>query len=116
MSNLAIEVRRRAGGRYEYYRIPEVAFRRPFHIEHIIAKQQGGLTDPDNLALACGACDLRKGPNLTGIDPQTREVTPLFHPWKDRWKAHFPLLLPGSPAVEIKGRTPIGRRLCNYSE
>ncbi|HXK07029.1 MAG TPA: HNH endonuclease [Verrucomicrobiae bacterium] len=43
-------------------------------MEHIIAKQHGGPDDADNLALACHRCNLRKGPNLTGIDPQTAEV------------------------------------------
>jgi 5-methylcytosine-specific restriction endonuclease McrA len=28
----------------------------------------------DNLALACHRCNLRKGPNLTGIDPMSGEM------------------------------------------
>ena len=42
-----------------------------------------------DLALACHRCNLRKGPNLTGIDPQTGQVTRLFHPRQDRWSDHF---------------------------
>src|SRR5580692_12396034 len=45
------------------------AFRRGFHIEHIIARQHGGSTGLDNLAFACWTCNLKKGPNLSGIDP-----------------------------------------------
>jgi hypothetical protein len=88
---LASEVRRRAGALCEYCRLPEAAFARPFHIEHIIAKQHGGLTQLDNLALACWACNLRKGPNLTGIDPETGHLTPLFNPRQDVWTDHFPV-------------------------
>jgi hypothetical protein len=33
--------------------------------------------------------NLRKGPNLTGIDFLTGEVAPLFHPRRDRWLDHF---------------------------
>jgi hypothetical protein len=111
VSELAGEVRRRAAGLCEYCRIPEAAFRRPFHIEHIIAKQHGGATRLDNLALACQACNLKKGPNLTGIDPATGEITPLFHPRRDDWEEHFAFslgtLLPAG--IEIRGRTVTGR-------
>ena len=91
--------------------MPEAAFRRPFHIEHIVAKQHGGLTQLDNLALACGACNLKKGPNLTGIDPETGHIIPLFNRRKDRWVDHFAFAmehLPGA-GIEIKGPTPIVR-------
>ena len=74
------------------------------HVEHIIARQHGGSEGADNLALACHRCNLRKGPNLTGIDPWTGDVAPLFHPRRDRWEEHF--LLRG---VYLEGITPIGR-------
>jgi hypothetical protein len=45
--------------------------------------QHGGGDDADNLALACPDCNLRKGPNLTGIDPETGAVVRLFHPRRD---------------------------------
>ena len=50
------------------------------HVEHIIPKIYGGSDDLDNLALACIDCNLHKGTNLTGIDPETSEITQLFHP------------------------------------
>jgi 5-methylcytosine-specific restriction endonuclease McrA len=89
MSEPADSVRRRAGERCEYCRVPQAAFRRPFHIEHIVARQHGGTTEMDNLALACWQCNFKKGPNLTGIDPATAQVTPLFHPREERWADHF---------------------------
>lgn len=94
MTELAAQVRRRAQNRCEYCLIPQAAFRRPFHIEHILAKQHGGLTQFDNLALACWQCNLKKGTNLTSIDPETGAVTRLFHPrtdeWTDLWFAKIP--------------------------
>jgi 5-methylcytosine-specific restriction endonuclease McrA len=41
------------------------------HLEHIIPRIHGGSDDINNLALACIDCNLHKGPNLAGIDPQT---------------------------------------------
>lgn len=111
MSDLVAEVRRRAAGFCEYCRIPVAAFRRPFHVEHVIARQHGSLTELDNLALACWVCNLKKGPNLTGIDPQSKRITPLFHPRKDRWADHFAFSVGTSVSagIEIRGLTPIGR-------
>ena len=74
------------------------------HIEHIVAKQHGGRDDVDNLALACHRCNLRTGPNLTGVDPVTGELVPLFHPRRDRWTEHFQFR-----GVRIEGLTPVGR-------
>ena len=58
----------------------------------------------ENLALACHRCNLRKGPNLTAIDPLSCEVVPLFHPRRDRWIDHFRLI-----EFRIEGISPIGR-------
>jgi hypothetical protein len=52
VTDLADEIRRRSAGFCEYCRIPEAAFRRPFHIEHIVAKQHGGLALLENRSLA----------------------------------------------------------------
>ena len=60
-----------------------------FHIEHIIARQHSRDDSPENLALACQRCNLRKGANLTGLDPETGQLTRLFHPRQDRWIEHF---------------------------
>jgi hypothetical protein len=60
-----------------------------FHIEHVTARQHGGGDRPENLALACDRCNAYKGPNLTGIDPTSGEMVPLFHPRRDDWLSHF---------------------------
>src|SRR6266850_4803451 len=74
------------------------------HIEHIIPKIHGGTDDLDNLALACIDCNLHKGTNLTGIDPQTNEVTALFHPRRHDWYKHFEL-----QGIYLAGQTATGR-------
>lgn len=60
-----------------------------YHVEHVLPRQHGGNDDETNLALACNHCNLHKGPNLAGIDPQTRTVIPLFDPRREVWDAHF---------------------------
>jgi len=97
-------VRRRGGGRCEYCLIRQEHTETTHHIEHITAKQHGGSDDPANLALACIHCNSHKGPNLTGIDPDSGEVVSLFHPRRERWEDHFTL-----QQALIIGRTPTGR-------
>ncbi|MGI8972368.1 MAG: HNH endonuclease [Dehalococcoidia bacterium] len=99
------QVRRRAGNCCEYCGLAQEAV--PvvtFHIEHIIPRQHGGGDDPSNLALACYHCNHHKGPNLTGIDPETGEIIPLFNPRTQRWDEHFAL-----EGREVVGLTPTGR-------
>jgi hypothetical protein len=96
---------RRAGDACEYCRLPQAAS--PiirFHVEHIIARQHGGVTEPDNLALACGNCNFHKGPNIAGLDPEDGQLVPLFHPRRDRWTEHF-----AWDGTIVVGQTPIGR-------
>ena len=64
----------------------------------------GGEDDLDNLALACIDCNLHKGPNLTGVDPETGLITSLFHPRHQHWEDHFEWR-----GISLFGKTPIGR-------
>lgn len=82
-------VRQRAGDRCEYCRLHQAAIPSRLHIEHVIARQHHGSDDDSNLCLACDRCNLQKGPNLTGIYQPTAQITPLFHPRRDAWLAHF---------------------------
>jgi hypothetical protein len=97
-------VRERAGHRCEYCRMPERHSALRFHIDHILPRQHGGTDAVGNLALACPECNLRKGPNLTGMDPDTGIVTRLFQPRTDRWERHFV-----RDGAAISGLTPVGR-------
>jgi HNH endonuclease len=92
-------VRRRAGDRCEYCCLHQEHSNLRLQVEHIMAKQHGGSDDVDNLALACHRCNLHKGPNLTGIDPQTGQIASLFHPRRDRWSDHF--ILEGTRIIGI---------------
>jgi len=109
-------VRERAGNRCEYCRFSEATV--PylvFHVDHVIAKQHVDEVsdDPEGLAWACSECNYHKGPNLSSIDPLSKERVPIFHPRQDQWDAHF--------TVEngaITGRTAVGRataRLLNMN-
>jgi HNH endonuclease len=97
-------VRTRANNRCEYCLLPQDASSLRHHIEHVIPRQHGGSDDLSNLALACHRCNLSKGPNLTGIDPITGEIVPLFDPRLNRWTDHFCFRGP-----VIEGLTPMGR-------
>lgn len=101
---LAGGVRRRAGGRCEYCRLPERAASVPFEIDHVIARKHGGPTVAGNLALACFYCNSFKGSDIAGLDPKTNGLTRLFHPRRHRWARHFRWDGP-----ELVGRTAIGR-------
>jgi hypothetical protein len=80
---------RRAGGRCEYCRVPQDHDRLPFEIDHIIAENHGGSSKHTNLCLCCFACNRHKGPNVAGIDPKTKKITPLFNPRRHKWSRHF---------------------------
>jgi 5-methylcytosine-specific restriction endonuclease McrA len=101
-------VRRRAVNRCEYCLLPQEYSELTHHVEHIVAKQHGGSDAVENLALACHRCNLRKGPNLTGIDPLTNHVEALFDPRRDDWASHFALR-----TVHVEGITPVGRATVN---
>jgi 5-methylcytosine-specific restriction endonuclease McrA len=79
-ANARKAVRRRAGDRCEYCRLPQAAAPLSvFHIEHIRALQHGGSDLPSNLALACPACNAKKGPNVATVS-ETGELIELFNP------------------------------------
>ncbi len=103
-------VRTRARGCCEYCLLPQDSCSLTHHIEHIVPRQHGGVDDQSNLALACHRCNLRKGPNLTGIDPVTGAIVPLFDPRRDRWLDHFRLR-----GAIIEGVTAVGRTTARYS-
>ena len=101
---LELEVRHRAAGRCEYCLFPESASELPFHIDHIIAQKHGGQSESENLAWACFSCNLRKGSNIAGLDPETGELTALFNPRTDGWSDHF-----AWDGILMRGKTAIGR-------
>ena len=97
-------IRRRADSVCEYCRLPAYASVLPHQIDHIIGRQHHGTDDIDNLCLCCIRCNLKKGPNIASIDPNTRLVTALYHPRQHVWGQHFRTL-----EARILGLTPEGR-------
>ena len=73
-------------------------------IDHIISEKHGGLTHPDNLALACALCNRAKGSDIGSIYWESNEYVRLFHPRHDCWRDHFQLV-----GNRIEGLTPIGK-------
>ena len=97
-------VRRRAGNRCEYCRLRQEHTPYVLQIEHIVARKHDGGDELSNLALACDRCNLHKGSDLSGIDPETKQIVGLFNPRTESWHEHFIL-----QEVEILGRSASGR-------
>lgn len=98
-------VRERAGDRCEYclrhqHESPLAAL----HVEHVRPKKHRGTDDLVNLALACVDCNLHKGSDIAGYDPETDEMTELFNPRRHHWSDHFTW-----SGISIVGTSAIGR-------
>ena len=95
------EVRQRANNCCEYCLIPELPNARSFHVDHIKpSKKHKGSDDRDNLAWACFDCNTTKSGEISGYDPLTNQLTPLFNPriqmWLDHFKKDGPVIVPTS--------------------
>lgn len=97
-------VNERAKGCCEYCLIPEITTLSTHEIDHIIAEKHDGLTESNNLALCCVLCNKHKGSDLASIDPDTKQLTPLYHPRQDYWHEHFQL-----NGAEFVSLTAVGR-------
>lgn len=103
--SLRHQVRQRAARRCEYCGFREEHLPLwTFHLDHIVARQHRGRNSPNNLAWSCHHCNLHKGTNLSGVDPDSERIVRLFNPRADRWERHFVL-----KAGRITGLTTTGR-------
>jgi hypothetical protein len=75
-------------------------------MDHLIPEALGGLTEEDNLWLACSLCNDHKGQRIVALDPETGEVVRLFDPRHQVWREHFRWT---AGATRIIGLTPEGR-------
>ena len=98
------EIRAACGNRCEYCQLAERPDEFRHVLDHIIARQHGGQTTRENLALCCGRCNQFKGPNIAGLDPESSALVPLFHPRRDVWHDHFRW-----EGAVLVGTSPIGR-------
>jgi len=78
----------------------------PMEVDHIIPTALGGLSEENNLWLACSFCNLYKGTHVVGLDPLTDQYVPLFNPRQQVWEDHFTW---SSDFERIIGKTAIGR-------
>jgi len=100
-------VRRRANDACEYCGLPQQASVLPHQIDHIIGRQHRGTDDVENLCLCCIRCNLKKGPNIASIDPNTRLVSALYHPRRHVWREHFAVVEAAIIGVTPEGRTTV---------
>jgi hypothetical protein len=103
-------VRERAKYLCEYCHSSEEASAALFAIDHITPQSLGGSDDAENLALACQRCNGYRYNFITGIEPQTQAIIPLFNPRQDKWADHFIWTADG---LKIIGITATGRATCN---
>ena len=106
MNPLFPEPALRAQNRCEYCHAPGAAFNFSFEVEHILPAASGGTDSPENLALACRACNAFKSARQTGTDPETGQSVSLFHPRQQIWSDHFQFAPTESALI---GLTPTGR-------
>ena len=103
-------VEQRAQSRCEYCLALAKITPQTFHIEHIIPLSKGGTDEPDNLCLACSACNFAKREHTTGIDDWSGQEAALFNPRIDKWADHF---VWNESGLELEGKTSVGRATIN---
>ena len=94
----------RAEGRCEFCRLPVSTSAIPPHVDHVRARQHRGATTRRISRSPEYRCNLHKGTNLSGVDPQTDAVASLFDPRGMAWDDHF-----AAVGAEVVGRTTEGR-------
>jgi 5-methylcytosine-specific restriction endonuclease McrA len=103
---VAAQARHRCG----YCLTAEAIVGTPMEIEHIIPQAFGGVTEEDNLWLACSLCNDHKNDRIADFDPSTGELVRLFNPRHQLWGEHFEWTPAGD---RIMGKTPTGRATVN---
>ncbi|MGG6269703.1 HNH endonuclease [Leptolyngbya sp. AN03gr2] len=78
----------------------------PLVMEHILPKSLGGSDNRSNLAASCYRCNEFKGAKTDAIDPETKQLVPLFNPRTQSWTDHFVWRNGGTHLI---GVTPTGR-------
>ena len=116
-SYVCAELRRvvtaRASRRCEYCLIHEIDTFLGCQVDHVISEKHGGITDANNLALACAFCNRYKGSDIATLD-EDGQLLPLFNPRLMTWQEHFEF-----SGVEIEGITAMGRatvRLLRFND
>lgn len=94
-SYVSSEIRRlvaeRAGGICEYCLIAEEDSYYRHQTEHIISVKHGGLSETENLALACVFCNRNKGSDIATVGTDSSELIRFYNPRTDIWSENFRL-------------------------
>ena len=105
-SYVPIELRRqtatRAEGLCEYCLIHEDDTFMGCQVDHIVSEKHGGLTDLNNLSIACTCCNRAKGSDIGSVTIAGLFCR-FFNPRIDNWSDHFVL-----NGFRIVSRTDIG--------
>lgn len=108
MSHIPLFLRRlvirRADNRCEYCLLSQKGQEATFHVDHIVPIASGGKTAPENLALSCVSCSLRKGAREFVTSESSKDKIRLFNPRNDKWDEHFEW-----DGFVIRGITEIGK-------
>src|SRR5437764_5997310 len=78
-----------AGYRCGYCLTAEAIVGTPMEVDHLIPEVLGGLTEEDNLWLACSACNDHKSDRIAALDAVTSAIVRLFDPRHQNWSEHF---------------------------
>ena len=103
-SELEKLVQWRAADRCEYCRMHQLLQGATFHLEHVIPRSRGGLTEFSNLAWACPSCNLRKANRVELPAVDSAGTVVLFSPRSHVWEEHFEWA-----GFKLIGLTPIAR-------
>lgn len=101
------QVSERAQGFCEYCRLHADFVVKRHEVDHIYAEKHGGLSAIDNLCLSCLTCNRYKGSDLCSIDPESGEISALFHPRRDVWNDHFQLSGARIVPLTARGRVTV---------
>jgi hypothetical protein len=105
-SKLRQRVARRAKFRCEYCQLQQDLCPETFELDHIVPKSVGGVTDFENLCLACPVCNNAKRDQIVARDSTSGRTVPLFNPRTQVWSRHFRW---SADFSWIVGRTAVGR-------
>ena len=98
------EIRRRIRDHYRqrcaYCQTSESLTVVTFEVEHILPLSLGGLTQFENLCLACPTCNRHKSNRVVGFTDEGLECR-LFHPQLDCWHDHFDWSVNGTLIVGL---------------
>ena len=104
----------RANSLCEYCQLSADCSEFGFELDHVIAEKHGGDSSQENLCLACFYCNSYKGPNISGVDPDSGQIVPLYKPRQQKWSRHFAWIGPLLVGKTRSGRATIGALNINH--